>query len=102
MLIARQFAALGDPLRIKMVHALFAGPMSVNAIAQATGGLQSNVSRHLNKLTAAGVLDRDKKGSQVFYSIADPSIYDLCEQVCGALEKRLAKQAEVIGAAVRR
>ena len=30
----------------------------------------------------------------MFYSIADPSIFQLCELVCGSIEKRLAAQAE--------
>jgi hypothetical protein len=37
--------------------------------------------------------------NQKLYSIAGDSIYDLCRQVCGTLEKRLAKQARVIGGA---
>jgi DNA-binding transcriptional ArsR family regulator len=96
-LIARHFAALADPMRLKIVHSLIDGEKNVNGLVAATGGLQANVSRHLHKLTAAGVLNRRKQGTQVFYGIADPSIYDLCEQVCGSVEKRLAKQSKAIG-----
>lgn len=95
-MIARYFVALADPMRIKIVHALMAGDQNVTALVQMTGGMQSNVSRHLHKLLLAGVLNRRKQGTQVIYSIADPSLYDLCEQVCGSLEKRFAKQAKVI------
>jgi len=34
-----------------------------------------------------------KDGLQVFCAIADPSIFKLCELVCGSLEKQFAKQA---------
>lgn len=101
-MIAHYFVALADPMRIKIVHALMAGDQNVTALVQVTGGMQSNVSRHLNKLLLAGVLNRRRQGTQVIYSIADPSLYDLCEQVCGSLEKRFAKKAQVIGGATRR
>jgi DNA-binding transcriptional ArsR family regulator len=95
-LIARHFAALADPLRLKIVHALMNGEKNVNDLVRVTDGLQSNVSRHLNKLIHAGVLSRRKQGAQVFYACADPMIYRLCTQVCGSLEKRLVKQAKAM------
>ena len=101
-LIARHFAALADPLRLKIVHSLIDGEKNVNELVKATGGLQANVSRHLHKLTASGVLNRRKQGTKAFYAIADPTIYDLCEQVCGSLEKRLAKQSKAIGVVASR
>lgn len=101
-MIAEFFAALADPMRIKIVHALMAGDKNVNALVEATKGLQPNVSRHLRKLTLAGVLNHRKRGTHVIYSIGDPSIYELCEQVCGSLEKRLTQQARIIGGVARR
>jgi DNA-binding transcriptional ArsR family regulator len=97
-LVARRFAVLAEPMRLKLVHALFAGEKNVNALVDATGGTQANVSRHLQTLTQAHVLARRKEGLQVFYSIADPSIFKLCDLVCGSLEKQLTKQAGVFGA----
>src|SRR3954468_19655838 len=93
-MIAHYFAALADPIRIKIVHALMAGDQNVNALVKVTGGMQPNVSRHLRKLTLAGLIDRQKLGTQVIYSIADPSINQLCERVCGVLEKRLTRQVK--------
>ena len=61
---------------------------------EASGGTQANVSRHLQHLAQAGVLSRRKQGLQVFYAIADPTIYDLCELVCGSLEKQVAEQSK--------
>lgn len=97
-LIARRFAVLAEPMRLKLVHALFEGEKSVNALVAATRGTQANVSRHLQTLTHAHVLTRRKEGLQVFYAIADPSIFKLCDLVCGSLEKQLADQAGVFGA----
>lgn len=92
-LVARRFAVLAEPMRLRLIQALFDGEKSVNALVEATGGTQANVSRHLQTLTHAHILGRRKEGLQVFYSIADPSIVKLCDLVCGSLEKQLSRQA---------
>jgi ArsR family transcriptional regulator len=96
-LVARRFAVLAEPMRLRLIQALFAGERHVNALVDEVGGTQANVSRHLQTLTHAHVLARRKEGLQVFYSIADPSIDKLCELVCGSLEKQLTKQAGAFG-----
>ena len=97
-LIARRFAVLAEPRRLRLLHALFEGEKSVNELVALTDGTQANVSRHLQTLTQAHLLVRRKEGLQVFYAIADPSIFKLCELVCGSLEKSLSKQAGVFAA----
>ena len=92
-LVARRFAVLAEPMRLRLIQALFAGEKNVTELVVATQGTQANVSRHLQTLTAAHVLRRRKEGLQVFYEIADPSIFKLCELVCGSLEKTLTRQA---------
>ena len=96
-LIARRFAVLAEPMRLRLLHTLFAGEQSVNALVELTRGTQANVSRHLQTLLHAHMVVRRKEGLQVFYAIGDPSIFKLCEQVCGNLEKTLTKQAGVFG-----
>lgn len=96
-LVAHRFAVLAEPMRLRLIQALFAGEMSVNALAEATDGTQANVSRHLQTLAGAHILSRRKEGLQVFYAIADPSIVKLCELVCGSLEKTLTKRAGAFG-----
>lgn len=93
-LVARRFAVLAEPMRLRLIQALFEGEMNVNALVESTGGTQANISRHLQTLTQANILARRKEGLQVFYSIADPSIYKLCELVCGSLEKQFTRHAE--------
>jgi len=94
-LIARRFAVLSEPMRLRLLHSLFSGERHVNALVEASGGTQANVSRHLQTLADAGILARRKDGLQVFYSIADPSIFELCELVCGSLEKQHTQRAGV-------
>ena len=96
-LVARRFAVLSEPMRLRLIQALFDGERSVGELVAATGGTQGNISRHLQTLTQAHVLARRKECLQVYYSIADPSIFRLCELVCGSLEKSLSRQADAFG-----
>jgi ArsR family transcriptional regulator len=98
VMIAHRFSVLAEPLRLRLIHALFEGEKNVNTLVELTGGTQGNVSRHLQTLTHAHILGRRKAGLQVFYFIADQSIFRLCELVCGSLEKQLAKQADAFSA----
>lgn len=94
-LVARRFAVLGEPMRLRLLQVLMASEQPVNALVELTGGTQANVSRHLQTLAAAGLVSRRKEGLQVFYAIADPSIFQLCDLVCGSLEKQVAKTARI-------
>ncbi|MBS0631681.1 MAG: helix-turn-helix transcriptional regulator [Verrucomicrobia bacterium] len=92
-LVAARFAVLAEPMRLRLIQALFDGERNVGELVAATGGTQANVSRHLQTLTAAHILARRKAGLQVFYRIGDPSIPQLCDVVCTAIERQLTKQA---------
>jgi ArsR family transcriptional regulator len=94
-LVARRFAVLGEPMRLRLLRALFDGEKNVHTLVELTGGTQANVSRHLQTLTEAHLLKRHKDGLQVFYAIADPTLFKLCDLVCGSLEKEHAAMAGV-------
>ncbi len=85
--VARRFAVLAEPMRLRLLQALFDGEKNVHTLVALTGGTQANVSRHLQTLAAANLLRRRKEGLEVYYALADPSIFKLCELVCGSLEK---------------
>lgn len=92
-IVARRFAVLAEPMRLRLIQALFDGEKNVGELVEAVEGTQANVSRHLQTLVAAHILSRRKEGLQVFYKISDPTIPRLCELVCGSLEKSLNRQA---------
>ena len=92
-LVAQRFAVLAEPMRLRLIKALFVGEKNVSELVAVTAGTQANVSRHLQTLTAAHILARRKAGLQVYYRISDPTIPRLCEVVCGAIEKQLTRQA---------
>lgn len=94
-LIAMRFKVLAEPLRLRILHTLQDGEKSVNELSEAVEASQPNVSKHLKILQDAGVLNRQQKGNAVYYSIADESIFELCEVVCNSLERRLENQARI-------
>ena len=95
-LIARRFRLLAEPTRVKLLDRLHEGETSVQELAKAVGTTQQNVSKHLVALADAGVLGRRKQGNFVYYRVIDESIWQLCEDVCGSVERRLAELHELI------
>ncbi len=93
-LIAGRFKLLSEASRLKLIIALEEGERNVGELVTATDLTQANVSRHLAALTDGGILARRKEGLNVYYSIADPGIFQMCESVCGSLKKRLGEQSE--------
>lgn len=86
--VADYFGLLSEPARLRILHCLCDGELSVNEVVEGTGLTQANTSRHLNLLYRAGVVDRRREGSQVFYRIIDPNFSDLCRTVCVTIASR--------------
>lgn len=94
-IIALRFKILSEPLRLKIIHSLQEGEKSVNQLREEVKTSQPNVSKHLRILQDAGLVHRRQQGNVVYYSIADESVFDLCETVCNSLEKRFKNQAKI-------
>ena len=88
-MIARRFRVLAEPMRIKLLDSLTQEPATVGELTEITGASQQNVSKHLGVLAQAGMVERVKRGNCVVYSIADDSLYPLCEMVCGGLRDQV-------------
>jgi DNA-binding transcriptional ArsR family regulator len=97
-LVARRFRILGEPMRIKLLDRLRSAEATVQELTTALGSTQQNVSKHLGVLADAGLVERRKQGNFVYYRVADPRIYELCEQVCGSLERELERARAVFSA----
>jgi DNA-binding transcriptional ArsR family regulator len=96
-LIARRFKLLGEPMRVRLLDRLQRGEASVQELAAAVGTTQQNVSKHLGVLAEAGVLGRRKQGNFVYYRVIDEGIWQLCEDVCGSVERRLGDLQQLLG-----
>jgi DNA-binding transcriptional ArsR family regulator len=88
-LIAQRFRVLGEPMRIKLLDQLRDGDATVGELQEALGASQQNVSKHLGILHSAGMVSRTKHGNHARYAIADPSVFELCDQICGGVRRQL-------------
>jgi ArsR family transcriptional regulator len=71
--------ALGQPTRLKIIDFLRDGERCVCEIFPAIGEEQSNTSRHLSTLQAAGILSRRKDGLKIYYAIKHPEVLQMVE-----------------------
>lgn len=91
--VATFFQALSEPTRLQILNLLREVERNVGEIAQLTGFSAANVSRHLALLAERGLVARESRGTSVWYRIADPSVYELCDLVCGSIARSEARRA---------
>ena len=91
--VAAYFRALSEPTRLRILNELRGGERNVGELAQRLGCTAANVSRHLSYLTQQGLLARESRGNSVYYRIADPSVYALCDLVCANGARQHARPA---------
>lgn len=94
--VAKLFDLLAEPTRLDILQNLKKKPLAVGQIVDATNAKQSNISKQLGILHDSGLLKRERQGNLIFYSIADPMIFDLCALVCGKLRKDAESQLAVV------
>lgn len=86
--IAGYFQALSEPSRLQLLNLLRHAPHNVSELAALTGQSTANVSRHLAVLAGKGIVSREARGVSVFFAVADPAIFELCDLVCGQIERQ--------------
>jgi DNA-binding transcriptional ArsR family regulator len=91
--VAAYFQALSEPTRLSLLNLLRSGERNVGDLAQLTGYTNANVSRHMALLTTHGLVTRESRGTSVYYRIADVSVYQLCDLVCGNLARQFERAA---------
>ena len=96
-LVAGRFRVLAESVRLSILQALeSAGEMSIGDLAESLGLSQPSVSKHVKILIESGMVARRQEGNTVFCSIADDSVFELCDVVCTSLLERLTAQSAVL------
>ncbi|WP_029192765.1 ArsR/SmtB family transcription factor [Paenibacillus harenae] len=72
--LADLFKALGDPTRVKIIHALVQSELCVHDLTQVLHMGQSAVSHQLRLLRNMRIVKRRKVGKTVFYSLDDDHV----------------------------
>lgn len=83
-LLARSFAALADPIRLRLLSYIASADGEVCAcdLVKPSGRSQPTVSHHMKILVDAGIVTRDKRGLWVWYRVV-PSRLDALRAVLG-------------------
>jgi ArsR family transcriptional regulator len=82
--LASSFAALADPIRLRLLSFITSGDDEVCAcdLVEPSGRSQPTVSHHMRILVEAGLVSRDKRGLWVWYR-AVPERLDALRAVLG-------------------
>lgn len=87
--------AAAEPTRLRILLLLAAGELNVKDLTLILGQSQPRISRHLKLLTEAGLVERFREGSWVYFHISDRS-------AGGRLALRLVADVDAADLAMRR
>jgi DNA-binding transcriptional ArsR family regulator len=74
------FKALAHPVRLCIVKGMLdAGSCNVTYMQDCLELPQSTVSQHLQKLRSLGIVETDRKGLEVLYSVSNQKVKDLIQ-----------------------
>jgi len=93
---ARILKAMAHPTRLFIVDELSRGERCVCELTAMIGADMSTVSKHLSVLKNAGIVNYEKRGSQVFYSLRVPCVLDFFSCVESVLQTTAREQTEAI------
>jgi ArsR family transcriptional regulator len=97
--------AVAETTRLRLLVLCARGELTVSELAQILGQSQPRVSRHLKLLCEAGLLDRFREGSWVFYRLSSDSAASALARhlvtLCGAADETIALDLQRLAAIKR-
>jgi DNA-binding transcriptional ArsR family regulator len=85
---AKVFKALGHPTRLFMAVELGRGERCVCELQELIGADMSTVSKHLSILREVGLVADERRGNQIFYSLAVPCVLNFMGCIDGLTGSR--------------
>ncbi|GMR23925.1 MAG: metalloregulator ArsR/SmtB family transcription factor [Acidobacteriota bacterium] len=79
-ILAETFRVLGDPTRVRIVHALSLSELCTSDLASVVSMSESAVSHQLRTLRQLHVVKSRREGKLVFYSLNDDHVRSLFQQ----------------------
>jgi len=89
-------SAISDPTRILLLYAIAEQTRNVNSLAETVEISQSAASRHLKVLREQGIIQAEREGTQVLYSLTDQRYIEALDLLREVMLDRMAEQAELI------
>jgi len=89
---SRIMKALGHPTRLFIVDELSRGDRYVSELTEMVGADTSTVSKHLSLLREAGIVDYEKRGTQVSYHLAAPCVLDFFSCLENMVQMNIQRQ----------
>jgi DNA-binding transcriptional ArsR family regulator len=80
-LLGDYFKILGDPTRLKILHALLRGELCVCDLSVVLGMSVSAVSHQLSILKQARLVSHRRDGKVIFYSLSDAHVSEILESM---------------------
>lgn len=93
---ARVHKALAHPTRLFIVEELSRRERCVCELTDMIGVEMPTVSRHLSVLKAAGILEDDKRGVQVFYRLKAPCVMNFFRCVTEVRQAAIQREAALL------
>ncbi len=90
--------ALNDPKRLMILYALGAGPLTVGELVEVLEASQANVSQHLAILRERGIVETERQGNKVRYSLRHPEVLDAIELLRRIMSAEVDRRAGVVSA----
>lgn len=87
--------ALGDPKRILILYVLAEKGRYVNEISELLDMPQPTVSRHLRVLRERELVETDRQGPAVFYTIRDARIIEALDLMRGILTSQIEARVDL-------
>lgn len=93
---AKIIKAMAHPTRLFILDRLAKRKTCVCELTGMIGVDVSTVSKHLSVLKAAGIVDDDKRGNQVFYRLKCPCIMNFVSCVEAVIKSSAAEQMRLV------
>ena len=84
--------ALSDPKRLVIMYALRDAPRTVTELCEAIHASQPNTSQHLAFLRERGVIDAERRGNSVVYSLRYPAVIEAIDLLREVMADELARR----------
>lgn len=89
-------SAISEPNRILLLYAVSEKPRNVNALADAVGIRQSAASRHLKVLKERGLIQANRDGANVIYTLTDQRLIQALDLLREVMFDQLAHRVDLL------